>query len=208
MDSQDPKIKIRHSDLSDTPRLRVELPQPSGHQPAPIHESRSTVRQTALPILAAALSIALVGLLVWRPWSSTSTVGNIERVLREDVAANAGATSVGQVASRMRAINTTGCPRDFAAAYLTHVHAWETMAEVEREIIAFHAHSQSGEVMAEAFIRGFLGDPFGKVSELAALHGDIGRRAHGAQQQIRVTFQDVERVAVNHGARLQRSSED
>ena len=132
------------------------------------------------------------------------SAAGIERVLREDKATGAGATSVAQVAERMRAIDFDGCPNDFRAAYLAHIHAWEMMAMVESQAAALKAEDESGAAMMESFIRGFLGDPFGKANESAQAENQLQRDYRTAAQQVKFTFDHVEEVAVAHGARLPR----
>ena len=96
------------------------------------------------------------------------SVAAIERVLQADKGTSQ-ATSVAEVVSRMRAIDMTDCPNDFKAAYLAHIHAWESMAIVERKAIALKNESESTGAMVEAFIRGVLLDPFGKANEIKAV---------------------------------------
>jgi hypothetical protein len=127
---------------------------------------------------------------------------SIERVLAADKGTTAGATSVAQVVNRMRAIDTAGCPNDFRAAYLAHIHAWEMMADVEKDAIALKADSESGATLVESFIRGFLGDPFGKANEIQAAQTQLQRNYQAANQQIKSTFHRVEEVAVLHGVTL------
>ena len=131
-----------------------------------------------------------------------SAAARIEFVLQQDVKAPVGAQSAAEVVTRMRAIDLVGCPNDFKAAYVAHIHAWERMADVEREVAAHKADSESGADLVESFIRGFLGDPFGKAIEDAAAGNQLQRSYQAAGQQIRDTFHRVEEVAVVHGANL------
>lgn len=132
----------------------------------------------------------------------TDAVVNIERVLQQDALTSRGAKTVAEVVSRLRGIDTTGCPNDFKAAFLTHIHAWENMADVEQEAIALKANSESGDAMAEAFIRGFLGDPFGKANEIVAAKNQLQRNYQVAYRQVKTTYQRVEEIAVANGASL------
>jgi hypothetical protein len=102
----------------------------------------------------------------------------------------------------MRAISTKGCPQDVVEAYLTHIHAWESLAAVERDCVRFNADFNSGGAMVEAFLRGLAFDPFGKMHEANAAANRIRERQEEAQTQIRETFQRVEKLAVSHGAEL------
>lgn len=129
----------------------------------------------------------------------------IESVLQQDVAASVGAQSASAVVTRMRSIDLAGCPSDFKSAYVAHIHAWELMAQVEGEAAAHRAENEVGAVMVESFIRGFLGDPFGKVNELTTAEDQLQRNAQSAGQQIRDTFHRVEEIAVAHGANLPKT---
>lgn len=131
-----------------------------------------------------------------------SAAAQIESVLQQDAAASAAAKTVIEVVSRMRAIDLTGCPNDFKSAYLAHIHAWELMVDVEREAAAFKADSESGAALVESFIRGFLGDPFGKVNEISAAQNQLQKNFQTASQQVRDSFHRVEELAVSHGANL------
>jgi hypothetical protein len=125
---------------------------------------------------------------------------NIETVLAEDAKTNVGAQSVAEVVERMRDIDTSACPGDFRSAYLTHIHAWQDLADVERNVIAFKKEANSDGVVVEAFIRGFLGDPLGKVNEIEAAQTQLQRDYKEARSSIRQTFNHVEDVALSYGA--------
>ncbi len=131
-----------------------------------------------------------------------SSVTNIERVLKADSTTVDGATSVAEIVSRMRAISLTGCPQDFTAAYVVHIHAWESLAEVERDAAAFDADFNSTGAVVESFFRGVMGDPFGKTHESIAEQNRLRANWQRALTQIRETFQRAEELAVTHGAEL------
>lgn len=125
---------------------------------------------------------------------------SIEKVLKANKESQNEATSVASVVSQMRAIDFSGCPNDFKAAYIAHIHAWESLAEVEKADQSFQSNNDTGSVMLESFIRGFLGDPFGKSNEIRESQNQIERAALNAAQQIRSTFNRIEEIAVLHGA--------
>lgn len=134
------------------------------------------------------------------------TAALIESVLQQDSTARHGVQTVAEYAVRLRAIPLTGCPNDFRSAYVAHLHAWELMAEVERDAAAYKAENEIGAVMVESFIRGFLGDPFGKVNEITAAENQLQQSLQLASQKIRDTFQRVEEIAVAHGANLPKAN--
>jgi hypothetical protein len=76
------------------------------------------------------------------------------------------------------------------------------VAVVEQEVIAFQANNDPGAAFVESFIRGLLGDPFGKANEIAAAENQLQRDYQAAFQRRRLTFNRVEEVAIAHGARL------
>ncbi|MFO0787113.1 MAG: hypothetical protein U0573_12275 [Phycisphaerales bacterium] len=154
-----------------------------------------TVATCIVAVIIAAVALLLPG---WRNHDAAS----IERVLAADATTHSGANSVAEVVARMRSIDFEGCPTNFQAAYVAHIHAWETMAAVEQEAKSFQDDYNSGGAMVESFIRGFLGDPFGKVQEGMAAQNQLQRDYQQAAQQIRDTYYRVEEIAVARGARL------
>ena len=79
------------------------------------------------------------------------------------------------------------------------------MADVEQEAIAVN-DSESAGAMVESAIRGFLGDPFGKASEIMDAQGDLQKTFKEAAQQVKQTFHRVEEIAVaRSGHDCQRS---
>lgn len=134
--------------------------------------------------------------------AKTSKIKNIERVLNEDSTTTEGATSVANVVTRMNAIDLSGSPNDFKAAYVAHIHAWELMADVEKEAIAYDANFNSVGAFLEAFLRGVMLDPFGKANEAIASQKQLRANYQRASDQIRDTFHRVEELAVSYGASL------
>lgn len=134
-----------------------------------------------------AKSAALLGLTFLIGFVCLTSVGCnpektcIERVLQGDSQSSENADSVSEVVARMRAIDTSDCPADFRTAYLAHIHAWEEAEKVVQE-----ARN--------------LGKPDGFWEELKA--ASLKNAGNAASQKISQTFQEVERVAVLHGATL------
>ena len=126
----------------------------------------------------------------------------IERVLEQDKGTSAGSTTVAQIVARIRAIDTSECPNDFRAAYLAHIHAWESMGEVEGRARAFKADREGAGDLVEGFIRGFLGDPWGKANEIQNVQSQLQIDYQSARQQVKQTFNRVEEMAVAYGASL------
>jgi len=129
-------------------------------------------------------------------------VRNIERVLAADKGTTTGVRSVAEVVARMRAISLAGCPTEFSSAYLAHIHAWESVAVVERKAIALKNESESTGALVEAFIRGVLLDPFGKANEIKAEFRHLQAEYEVANREVKQTFHKVEQIAVAQGATL------
>lgn len=127
---------------------------------------------------------------------------NIEKVLLADAATTPNAKSVSEVVTRMRAIPLADCPADFSEAYLSHVHAWESAAEVEKESQAYNANYNSTGAFAEAFVRGFFGDFFGKMNEASADGKRLKQHIDEADMRVKQTYRRVEEIAVRYGATL------
>lgn len=126
----------------------------------------------------------------------------IESVLQQDRTVTVGTQSVAEVVRRMRAIDLNGCPNDFKSAYLAHVHAWELLADVEREVNVYLEENDTAAVIVESLIRGFLGDPLGKANEITSTENELQRSYKFASRQVLDTYHRVEEVAVAHGANL------
>lgn len=125
---------------------------------------------------------------------------NVKHVLEQDAKTHVGVQSANQAVAGMRAIDTTNCPADFRATYLSHIHAWETMADVERDAIAFKATANSDGVLVESLIRGYLGDPLVKANEIQAAQSQLQQKYLAARLQVKQTFNRVETIALHYGA--------
>ncbi|MBM3734272.1 MAG: hypothetical protein FJW39_00670 [Acidobacteria bacterium] len=108
----------------------------------------------------------------------------IERVLRQDQEAGS-AKRLSDTTARMRAISLSGCPGDFSAAYLNHIHAVEDLSKVQA-VKDTVADVEGGWGTALRFGVGVL------------TLGD----AVQANQKIQASFREVERIAALHGAAI------
>jgi hypothetical protein len=180
-----------------------------GEAQAPAKARKRRGLRALVYILVGAIVLGGAGGGIWF-WLLRSQLGStdrkstaaIEDVLKQDAACNQDSASVAEVVGRMRAIDTSACPNDFRSAYLGHVHAWDMMADMEREAVELKNQSESAATIVESFIRGFLGNPFGKAGEPGDAQSQLQKRFKEAAQQIKLTFHHVEEVAVAHGARL------
>jgi hypothetical protein len=220
-DLRNPKVdnKLHQQTVAST----AHLEQLYGNSPissAPIKSTPASPHPQMVWIIGGVLFLAMMAIIEFsiylvsnssQPQKSSqresSDTTHIVSVLEQDATTNAGAQTVAEVVARMRVIELTGCPNDFRAVYLAHIHAWESMADVEREAIAFKAESEAGAVIVESFIRGFLGDPFGKANEITAAQNQLQRNYQAASKQVRESFRRVEEIAVAHGANLPKKQE-
>jgi hypothetical protein len=156
--------------------------------------------------LLAVGGVCVVALLLWFKGSSSSNdASNIERVLAEDSKTAPGATSDMEVVTRMRAINLNGCPQDFSAAYLTHIHAWEKLTDVEREAVALDQRYNSNSALLESFLRGIVFD-FGMVGEASAAQQRLQSNYNSTSGEIRSSYQKIEQIALSYGASLKKNA--
>jgi len=159
----------------------------------------ATTGDTIGCVVIIVLILAGIGFWIYRSGQSDDKEA-IEQVLKSDSRSTVNTTSVAAVVSRMRRIDLSKCPNDFKAVYLEHIHAWEQLADVERDATTFDAEFNSGGALLEAFIRGFMGDPFGKANEGNAEQRRIRARYQKAMTEVRETFQRVEVSAARYGA--------
>lgn len=150
-------------------------------------------------VIAIAASISLAGC---GAMTANKRRNAIQRVLDQNARVTDNATSVAQIVSRMRAIDCSNCPSDFRQAYVTHIHAWEMLASVETQAKQYGTNYFSGEAMIESFIRGAMGDPFGKAQEAIAAKNQLQQSYQYATNQIKLTLNRVEEIAVGYGASL------
>ena len=82
----------------------------------------------------------------------------ISRQGLNDRGLDAYARQTNNLASAMRRVDISHCPREFQEAYRQHITCWARMAN----IVANHPHIRSGdEALLEGFLRGVGGDPTG-----------------------------------------------
>lgn len=130
----------------------------------------------------------------------------INTALALDDQTQAGGVDTSQVVVRMKAIDTSACPNDFRAAYLTHIHAWESLADAKRKSAELDRYINSGDAIPEAVLRILLGDMFGKINELIQAKRILDERVELARIDVRTTFHRATEVAMTYGATVPASS--
>jgi len=125
----------------------------------------------------------------------------IETVLK----ANAGLSSTsGQSqtahAQAMRAIDLTACPTDFAAAYTTHIQAWERAGNIQKSLGELKSDANVTRTVAESILGDITGSKQKPIGQAVALNKRLTVQHAEANTQITETFNEVERIAVTYGA--------
>ena len=124
----------------------------------------------------------------------------IERVLADDRTTDDDASSIAQIVQRMRSIDMTGCPKEFRKVYLDHINAWEQMAAVEQESIAWDNRYDSGGTWVEAILRGLMFD-YGMFGEADAARNRVLEMKRNASANVYATYTVVQQIAIDHGAK-------
>lgn len=128
----------------------------------------------------------------------------VQEVINADAAIPSGLPAA-SVASQMMAIDTTSCPPDFREAFLAHTQAWENAGRISASLEQLNSDENTGRTLGAQFFASLFetGDtPYRD-------HADADRRLRqartAASEEIRATYDAVERVSVRYGAVLPAS---
>lgn len=152
------------------------------------------------------MTVFVLTLFVILPGCGGNNATSIEKVLKQDSVTSDNATSIADVVKRMRAIDLSSCPNDFKAAYVEHIHAWESAASIESEVQMFSERYNSSSGLLESFLRGAMFD-FGMVGEAGAAYDRLVAHQQQVSADIQRTFHDVENIAIKFGAQLPQKPE-
>ena len=100
------------------------------------------------------------------------------------------AQKAGYIADSFQAVDTSGCPADFRAAFQQHVNAW-------RQAQIALAGNTMGANFTEGFMAGFSGDP----SQLGQTQG----RASASVEDVNATYYNLTVIAARYGAQVPSS---
>jgi hypothetical protein len=134
--------------------------------------------------------------LFFAPSCSRTPAGSIEHVNECVEISNAAsrlqgdAAKAGYVADHFQALDTSGCPMDFRAAFQAHVNAWRQAQ------MAF-----ANNTLTNNFIEGAIAGFSGNTSNV----GNTMGAASEAGQDINSTYYQLTTVAAAYGARIPRS---
>lgn len=134
--------------------------------------------------------------------TAPSPAAAMERILQADHQAFLDLRHFTEIVPRMRTIDLEGCPSEFRSAYLAHIHAWEDVEKVLREIEQLSSTDNQSAIFWESAIRGFFGDIFTIPARILEQAGELDQRYAAAQQQVEITYRRLEELAVSQGAKL------
>lgn len=107
-----------------------------------------------------------------------------------------------QLVAEMRKLDMSQCPRDFALAYLDHIHAWGEAAEIQQALKALRSDKNVGDVMKLTIIQKLFGSDETALSNALEMEKKLLSAAQNTSALINETYHEVERIAVAYGATL------
>jgi len=127
----------------------------------------------------------------------------ITELLKEDslnLVANQGNDSV--VAAGMRQLDLSHCPRDFAVAYVDHLHAWEDAGQIQVALVKLNSDDYQVRAIAKSLIQKASKAKQTVMDEVIDTDQLLREAKAEIQARIHTTFNEVERVAVAYGVQL------
>ncbi|MEO1046657.1 MAG: hypothetical protein AAFX04_14570 [Pseudomonadota bacterium] len=128
----------------------------------------------------------------------------IEDVLKQDDRiGQAGRVDRNRV-RQMRAISLGNTPSDFRVAFMDHIFAWERRVKAEEAKEALDNKDPGGLIIGGIICEAVdcRNNPLDSHSEA---YDRVDREIRLARDEVSSTWQDVQRVAVSHGADLNRA---
>jgi len=156
---------------------------------------------TAIIILAIVVIVVVILFQSSRGPRNEQAAAAIEKAIAADASAYADVTSVAEVVEHMKAINLSDCPDDFADAYRAHIAAWESMAQLESDALAWgEAYGISNELTA-TFLRNDVYD-FDSVGEASSERDRLADMNQQIVDEVISTYEQVEKIARSYGVDL------
>jgi len=106
-------------------------------------------------------------------------------------------------ADEMRNIDLSACPSDFSVAYVDHIHAWEDYARTVKVWNQWISDENINNLILEAYFNEILGTDVNTYDNAVEVENKIKNQLLLDENKIRETFQEVERIAIKYGAKLQ-----
>jgi hypothetical protein len=116
-----------------------------------------------------------------------------------------GATSNGNFTAQalaMRRLDLSQCPRDFATAYIDHVHAWENAAEIMEALAKLRSEENVKDALVKTLLQKLFGSDNNAIEDAVQAEDMLKEAALKSTEKIKSTYQEVERIAVSYGASL------
>jgi|GEM_PF-2488041 len=107
-----------------------------------------------------------------------------------------------RVAAAMRNLDISQCPREFAVAYVDHIHAWEDAGNIQRALQDMKGNDKASETMLLEIIQRLSGAKESAWDDAQEKNKQLQAAAEIASANIKETFREVERIAVAYGATL------
>ena len=121
---------------------------------------------------------------------------------------DANTSSISDLTTRvnaMRDIDLSQCPRDFAVAYIDHIHAWKHSAEAYNALTKLHEDGNIGAVLLAEGISQLLELDEHPLKDAADAENRLTEAATEASGEIKSTWETIERISVGYGATLPKS---
>lgn len=107
-----------------------------------------------------------------------------------------------EYSTAMRKLNLSGCPTDFAAAYVDHIHAWEEAGLIQRAQKQLNSDENIKATIVASVLADLLGADAAPIHDAAEAEAELKKGMENALLKVRETFNKVEHLAANYGATL------
>lgn len=182
-------------------------------KPAQPNRQPTTFAWTPATKLAASIAACLIVVILFTRGKSSDAINPppppppsysavINEVLQKDGPSPAGSETVDERVQRLKAIKIDGCPTDFHQAFQTYIHAWEALADVQRDMEELRQQQKANETAdtIDAISRWIRLDFTSKAQELDAPRQKLYNQGKEAYRKIKETHDEVERLAIQYGA--------
>ena len=113
-----------------------------------------------------------------------------------------GGNDYSRIVAGMRKLSLSRCPRDFAAAYVDYIHAWEDAAEIQNAWNKAESNENIKDLIGTELLQKLFGSNQDAINDAAAVERRLKSAASDAQEDIKKTHNKVEHIAATYGATL------